>query len=87
MLIVVWTEPSEPVALVPEPEEKEPPNKKSSVSVRRRKLVGEHNQQSSTNHLLPSFSPLNSFSDESFTKEQQFKINSERKNFRAMRVV
>ena len=84
MLIVVWT-----LALVPEPEEEEePPNKKSSVSVRRRKLAGEH--QPTTNHLLPSFPPLNSFlkfSDESFTKEQQFKINSERKNFRAMRVV
>ena len=82
MLIVVWTEPSEPVALVPEPEpeEKEPPNKKSSVSVRRRKLIGEH--QPTTNHLLPSFPPLNSFlkfSDESFTKEQHFKINSEEK--------
>ena len=63
MLIVVWTEPSDPVALVPEPEEEEeeePPNKKSSVSVRRRKLVGEHNHQP-TNHLLPSFPPLNSF--------------------------
>ena len=78
MLIVVWT-----LALVPEPEEEEeePPNKKSSVSVRRRKLIGEHNHQP-TNHLLPSFPPLNSFlkfSDESFTKEQQFKINSEEK--------
>ena len=76
MLIVVWT-----LALVPEPEEEEePPNKKSSVSVRRRKLIGEH--QPTTNHLLPSFPPLNSFltfSDKSFTREQQFKINSEEK--------